>query len=83
MDNHADLNELAPPHLYVLKGLHAADIIHKHAAVSSSVECSSQGLISLLASSIPDLQSDNSPIDRDFLVTEVGAYCWFEGFSVS
>jgi hypothetical protein len=65
--------ELITPAIQILESLGNIDIEDQDTAISSSVESNTQTLESFLTSSIPDLHSDQSVIDHNFLCQEISA----------
>jgi len=70
----AGLNEeLVPPTVQGLERLGAVDVVNEDAAVCAAVERDTEGLESLLTSSIPQLHRNQPVVDHDFFCQEVGS----------
>lgn len=65
--------ELIPPTVKSLKALARVDVVHKHAAVGTAVECHAERLEALLAGSVPQLHGHDAVIDHELASEEVGA----------
>ena len=78
VDDHTFLDERVLPLFEVFQRLGIRDVIYEEAAVGSPVESRAQGLVSLLASRVPNLKHDDSSVESDFLIAEVSADCGLE-----
>jgi len=69
--------KLVHPALKVIERLRVRDVINKHARVRTTVEGDTETLKALLASGVPDLQSDKFIINHDLLCEKVCSDCCF------